>query len=119
MINLESMDILPFCWLAAGTGACACARATGLRGTPGGDFERVAIGSGHVKHRPGVDGRIAVDQRIPGRTAVAHPCKARALVHPVLEARRLAGIHVLHLPGGVLAAVTMNPVPAHDRNYAG
>src|SRR5258706_3199274 len=115
-ISLESMDIPLFCWLASGTGPGAEARPTGLCGTPGCDFERVAICRDHIKHRPGVDSRIAVHQRVPRSAAVAHARATRALVYPVFEACRLPRIHVRHLPGRVLRAVHVDAVTAESRN---
>src|SRR4029079_12782522 len=111
-INLDSMDIPLLCWLATGTGTCADPRPTGLCGTLGGDFERVAICRDHIKHRAGVDGRIAVHECVPRCAAVPHTRAPRALIHPVFETRRLAGIHMRHLAGAVPRVVDVHPIAA-------
>src|SRR5260221_6883455 len=104
-ISLASMDIPLFGWLVADACALPAATLAGLCGTVIGDFKRVAMGRNHIQLGAGTDRRLAFHQRVPGSTAVAHARAPRALVHPVLEARRLPGIHLRHLPRGILRAV--------------
>src|SRR5258706_6417680 len=107
MISLVSIDVPLMCWLAVGI--CAePAVAAGICGTAVGDFERIAMGRNHVQRRAGFDRRLAFHLGVPRSAAVAHAREARTLVDPVLEARRLAGVHLRHLPFSVLRAVDVH-----------